>query len=124
MIGNDLNPLNGWNQDRDFDDIFSGIVVGWVHSPASFLAQCRWGQGKLLATTLRLESAFGDDPVATILLQDLIAYLMSPRFQPKKDLHARATRAARSEAAPRPAEVAHRVPKPRVARPPRSKETV
>jgi hypothetical protein len=88
----------GWSQDRDFDDIFSGIVVGWVHSPASLLAQCRWGQGKLLATTLKLESAFADDPVATILLQNLVAYLMSPRFQPKRDLHARAARAARATA--------------------------
>jgi hypothetical protein len=116
--------LLGWNQDRDFEDILSGIVVGWVHSPASFLAQCRWGQGKLLATTLKLESAFGDDPVATILLQDLIAHLMSPRFQPKKDLHARAPRAPRAEAAPRPTAVAQRVPKPRPARRPRDEEKV
>jgi hypothetical protein len=84
----------GWNPDRDFDDILSGIVVGWVHSPASLIAQCRWGEGKLLATTLKLESAFADDPVATILLQNLVAYLMSPRFRPKRDLHARGTRAA------------------------------
>ena len=80
--------LLGWNGDRDFDDIWSGMVVGWVHSPASMVAQCRWGRGRLLVTTLKLESAFGDDPVATILLQNLIAFLFSSRFQPKKDLHA------------------------------------
>jgi glycosyl hydrolase family 2 len=80
--------LLGWSQERDFHDIFSGIVVGWVHSPATLLAQCRWGQGRLLATTLKLESPFGDDPVACILLQNLIRYLFSPQFQPKKDLHA------------------------------------
>lgn len=80
--------LLGWSNEREFDDIFSGMVVGWVHSPASLLAQCRWGQGRLLATTLKLESAFGDDPVASIILQNLITYLFSPRFQPKKELTA------------------------------------
>jgi hypothetical protein len=78
----------GWSNEREFDDIFSGMVVGWVHSPASLLAQCRWGRGRLLATTLRLESGFGDDPVASIILQNLIKYLFSPRFQPKKELAA------------------------------------
>ena len=80
--------LLGWNGDRDFEDIGSGMVVGWVHSPASMVAQCRWGRGRLLVTTLKLESAFGDDPVATLLMQNLIAYLFSPRFQPKKEVHA------------------------------------
>jgi hypothetical protein len=80
--------LLGWNSDRDFEDIWSGMVVGWVHSPASLVAQCRWGRGRLLVSTLKLESAFGDDPVATVIMQNLIAHLFSPRFQPKKDLHA------------------------------------
>jgi hypothetical protein len=84
--------LCGWSPDRDFADILSGIVVGWVHSPAALLAQASWGQGKLLATTLKLEGAFGDDPVATILLQNLIAYLKSPRFRPEKVLQARPAR--------------------------------
>jgi hypothetical protein len=81
--------LLGWNSDRDFDDILSGMVVGWVHSPAAMVAQCRWGAGRLLVATLKLESAFGDDPVATVVMQNLITYLFSPHFQPKKDLHAR-----------------------------------
>ena len=93
--------LTGWSQDRDFDDIFAGMVVGWVHSPAALAAQCRWGEGALLVTTLKLESAFGDDPVATILLQNFIRYLTSPRFLPTKDLHARR---ARATAAPPPSE--------------------
>ncbi len=86
--------LLGWNGDRDFDDIFSAMVVGWVHSPAALLAQCRWGQGRLLATTLKLESAFGDDPVASILMQNLIAYLFSPQFAPEKELTGGRERAA------------------------------
>jgi hypothetical protein len=84
--------LLGWSQAEDFSDIFCGMVVGWVHSPASMIAQCRWGSGRLLATTLKLESAFCDDPVATILLQNLIAYLTSSRFKPKRDIRARLPR--------------------------------
>jgi hypothetical protein len=93
----------GWSADRDFDDIFSGMVVGWVHSPAALLAQARWGRGRLLATTLKLESAFGDDPVASILMQNLIAYLFSPHFQPQKGLHAARERAKEEEQTGHPA---------------------
>ena len=82
----------GWRQAEDFSDIFAGMLVGWIHSPASIVAQCRWGEGRLLATTLRLESAFGDDPVATLLMQNLIAYLTSPRFKPKRDIRSRPPR--------------------------------
>jgi hypothetical protein len=88
----------GWSQAEDFNDLFCGMVVGWIHSPAAILAQCRWGQGRLLVTTLKLESAFGDDPVATILLQNLIRYLTSSRFQPTRDI--RASRPRRSTPAP------------------------
>lgn len=88
--------LCGWSADRDFEDLHSGMVVGWVHSPAALIAQCRWGAGKLLATTFKLESAFGDDPVATILLQNLIAYLMSSRFRPVKEIQGRPNRAPRT----------------------------
>src|SRR5262249_25804256 len=54
--------MAGWSQSDEFADIFAGMVVGWIHAPAALVAQCRWGQGKLLATTLKLESAFCDDP--------------------------------------------------------------
>lgn len=77
--------LLGWHNERDFADIQSGMVVGWVHAPVNLMAQCRWGNGRLLATTFKLESAFGDDPVATVLLHNLIGYLGSSRFRPQKD---------------------------------------
>ena len=82
----------GWDQNRDFEDILAGMVVGWVHSPVAVLAQCKWGKGKLLASTMRLQSPFGEEPVATIILRNLIAYMLSSRFQPKKDIHQRFTR--------------------------------
>jgi len=77
--------LLGWSPERDFQDVFSGIVVGWVHAPATLMGQCAWGKGKLLETTLKLESAFGDDPVATILLHNLVSYVGGNRFRPQKD---------------------------------------
>jgi hypothetical protein len=77
--------LLGWNPERDYPDVLAGMVVGWVHAPAALLGQCRWGNGKLLVTTLRLESAFGDDPVATVLVHNLLRYLASQQFRPQKD---------------------------------------
>jgi hypothetical protein len=77
--------LLGWSPEREFADIHSGMVVGWVHAPVTLMGQCRWGNGRLFATTLKLESAFDDDPVATVLLHNLLAYLGSSRFRPQKD---------------------------------------
>lgn len=89
--------LLGWSLEKDFPDVLAGMVVGWVHAPATLLGQCRWGAGRLLATTLNLESAF-DDPVATILLHSLMAHLTSSRFRPRKDALAEPRQAARSRA--------------------------
>jgi len=90
--------LLGWSQERENPDVHSGMVVGWVHAPVTLMAQCRWGKGKLLATTLKLESGFGDDPVATVLVHNLLGYMASHRFRPQKDAMAprRPSRAMRS----------------------------
>jgi glycosyl hydrolase family 2 len=89
--------LLGWNPEREFSDIQAGMVVGWVHAPVTLMGQCRWGNGRLLATTLKLESAFGDDPVATIILHNLLQHVGSARFRPLKDALAPARRTARAE---------------------------
>src|SRR5207253_6000009 len=95
--------LLGWSGEREFSEIHAGMVVGWVHAPATLLAQTRWGKGKLLATTLKLESGFGDDPVATVLLHNLIGYLGSSRFRSQKDaLEPRKTASSRSTGRARP----------------------
>ncbi|MFN3648988.1 MAG: glycoside hydrolase family 2 protein [Armatimonadota bacterium] len=85
----------GWSGEKDFSDIHCGMVVGWVHAPISCVAQCRWGEGKLLVSTLRLHNGFGDDPVATVLLHDAIRYLGSSRFRPQRDAFARRRTAIR-----------------------------
>jgi hypothetical protein len=68
----------------DADDTLGGMVVGWVHLPAALLGQFRHQQGKVLITTFNLEEQLGIDPVATIMLHELVAYAESPAFQPKK----------------------------------------
>jgi hypothetical protein len=77
--------LIGWSPEKDFADIHAGMVVGWVHAPVALMAQCRWGKGKLLITTMKLESSFSEDPVATVLFNNLLQYVNSSRFRPQKD---------------------------------------
>ncbi|MCC2673032.1 MAG: glycoside hydrolase family 2 [Armatimonadetes bacterium] len=77
--------LIGWSPERDFADIHAGMVVGWVHAPVTLMAQCKWGKGKLLLTTMKVESGYGDDPVATVLLNNLLGYVAGHRFKPQKD---------------------------------------
>lgn len=71
---------------EDADDVLGGMVVGWVHLPVAVLAQCRHGQGAVLVSTLDLEDDFGEDPMATILLHDMIRYTASAAFQPRKSV--------------------------------------
>jgi len=77
--------LLGWSPEKEFADVLSGMVVGWVHAPVALMAQCKWGKGKLLLTPMKLESAYGDDPVATVILNNLLDYVTSTRFRPQKD---------------------------------------
>lgn len=90
--------LMGWSQEKEFSDILCGMVVGWVHAPVSVLAQCKWGAGKLLVSTLRLESTYGDDPVATILMNNMLNYMAGSRFRPQKEALAPPRKTSRTEA--------------------------
>ena len=54
--------------------VHAGVVVGWVHKPATIIFEKRLGRGKLVATTFRLDSETPDaDPVATALYDGLLA---------------------------------------------------
>lgn len=70
--------------DDEQDDVLSGMVAGWVRYPATLTGQFRYGQGKVVISTFDLITPAGRDPVATIMLHDLIAYTGSDRCQPKK----------------------------------------
>ena len=51
----------------------AGVVVGWVHKPAAFIAERRVGRGGLVACTFRLMTEpAGADPVAAYLFDALV----------------------------------------------------
>lgn len=56
---------------------FAALFVGWARKPAALAWPVSVGSGSLLLTTLRLmppdDETVGSDPVATVLLIDLIA---------------------------------------------------
>ncbi|HUI42505.1 MAG TPA: glycoside hydrolase family 2 TIM barrel-domain containing protein [Terriglobia bacterium] len=67
-----------------FPDVLAGEFYGWLHSNFGVLLQARAGKGKLLVTTFGLGAAYGNDPYATTLLDNLVQYAVSdfdPRFE-------------------------------------------
>ncbi len=76
--------LVGFDPDRDFEDIWAGLFLGWIHFPAAFAGGFRYGDGKVLATTFDLLRHAGRDPVGVVMLGDLLRFVASDRFVPKK----------------------------------------
>jgi hypothetical protein len=57
----------------------SGVVVGWVHKPAGFIMQRRFGRGRLVMSSFRLtRDGPGLDPVATALTDRLVLAALAP----------------------------------------------
>jgi hypothetical protein len=57
----------------------SGVVVGWVHKPAGFIMQRRFGHGRLVMSSFRLTGdGPGVDPVATALMDRLVLAALAP----------------------------------------------
>jgi hypothetical protein len=65
---------------RDFAaDVHAGLFVGWLHHIAALVAERRYGSGRLLISTFRLREHLTGNPVATIMLHDMIAHLTKDR---------------------------------------------
>jgi hypothetical protein len=62
-------------------DMLAGMVSGWVGHPAVHTVQFRYGRGRVLMTTFKLEEAYRD-AVAVAMLHDLIEHLHSDECQP------------------------------------------
>jgi hypothetical protein len=61
---------------RDFAaDVHAGLFVGWLHHIAALVAERRYGSGRLLISTFRLREHLTRNPVAMIMLRDMIAHL-------------------------------------------------
>jgi hypothetical protein len=56
-------------------DVLSGMFIGWINYPAGIVVRLKIGKGQLLITTFDLLPHLGDDPMATLLLNDLVALL-------------------------------------------------
>jgi hypothetical protein len=76
--------LVGWDPKEDFDDIWSGLFLGWVQYPAAFAAGFRYGDGKVLATTFDLLRYADRDPVGVVMLGDLLRFAAGDKFAPRK----------------------------------------
>jgi Glycosyl hydrolases family 2, sugar binding domain/Glycosyl hydrolases family 2, TIM barrel domain/Glycosyl hydrolases family 2 len=73
--------------DSAFEDVLAGEFYGWLHSNVAVLLQARVGAGKLLVTTFGFDEAYGTDPYATTLLDNLMRYVVSD-FKPSFELSA------------------------------------
>jgi len=62
----------------DFQNfVHAGQFVGWIHKPAAWIGERKYGQGHLVISTFRLNQACLDNnPVALNLLQGLINLLL------------------------------------------------
>jgi hypothetical protein len=61
---------------RDYAaSVHSGLFVGWVHHVVGLVAERRVDRGRLMTCTYRLREHLGTHPVATIMMEDMIARL-------------------------------------------------
>jgi hypothetical protein len=57
------------------DEVLAGWLEGWIANIGALALSRRVGAGRLIATTFRFEDPYGLDPVATLLLNRLLALL-------------------------------------------------
>lgn len=54
--------------------VHSGLFVGWLHHTVALVAERRFGDGMLLICTFLLRERLHDQPVARIMLNDMLAH--------------------------------------------------
>jgi hypothetical protein len=75
-------------QPEDYDDVLSGISLGWLNLNNALTLQTVVGSGKALITTFRF-SQYGLDPYATHLLNAYLHYLSSDNCRPRLQWNAK-----------------------------------
>jgi len=64
---------------RDFAaDVHAGLFVGWLHHTVALVAERHFGSGRLLISTFHLSEHIEISPVARIMVNDLLTYLVRP----------------------------------------------
>lgn len=66
--------LAGYDPALHADEVFAGMFVGWVHSPAALAWDVPVGRGMICVTTLHVAPENG--PMATTLMDDLLGHVM------------------------------------------------
>ncbi len=61
------------------ENVLSGLFVGWLHAPAALVVRLKIGKGQLIITTFDLLKNLGEDPLAILLLRDLLAIAESTK---------------------------------------------
>lgn len=56
-------------------NVHAGLFVGWLHHTVALIAEHRLGDGRLLISTFRLRHHIHDNPVAQIMVNDMLLYL-------------------------------------------------
>lgn len=67
---------------ENFDDVLSGMFVGWLHKNSAYILQTNAGSGKLLLCTFPLAENYVTDPFAKLFLLNLMDYAQSTDFTP------------------------------------------
>lgn len=84
----DLTPdhvIVGLNPREFASDVHAGLFVGWIHHTVALVAERRFGNGRLLISTFQLREHLKTQPVAAIMLRDMVAHLMqAPTERPSK----------------------------------------
>lgn len=60
-------------REQDAPNVLAGVFYGWLNSNRAYLAELHQGPGRMLLTTFRFQS-YGQDPFATTLLDQLLAF--------------------------------------------------
>lgn len=60
---------------RDYaEEVHAGLTVGWLHNTVGLVAERGFGLGRLLTSTFNLKENIGNNPVATVMLHDLVRH--------------------------------------------------
>ena len=68
---------------ENFDDVMSGIFLGWVNNNGALMLGARIGEGRAILTTFNLVETYATDPYARQLVDQAIALLRDDRFSPR-----------------------------------------
>jgi Beta-galactosidase/beta-glucuronidase len=73
----DLIPdhvIQGLSTRNYAEEVHAGLAVGWLHNIVGLVAERRVGLGRVMVSTFNLSQYIGKNPVATIMVNDLIAH--------------------------------------------------